>query len=328
MACIVYVSAFEDMTLEKKIFEGLDATLLAVPDLHSPESREIMRQADVLIVTLHKVTADVLDAMPNCKLISRVGVGIDSIDVSAATARGIWVANVPDYGVDEVATHAITLALTQLRGVHALVNVTRNGGWDSRSMRPIQRLTRLTLGVVGFGRIGRAAGKKGAGVGMRVIAYDPFLSDDAIRAAGAEPATLDTLFREADVITLHLPLNAETKHIVNARALKSMKPDVFLVNTSRGGLIDEAALLDALNNGEIRGAALDVLSSEPPAPDDPVLQALLKHEKVLVTPHVAWYSEQAQVDMRTGAAEDVARVLRGERPRTPVNEPTQKASGA
>ena len=155
---------------------------------------------------------------------------------------------------------------------------------------------------------------------MNVIAYDPFLSDEQIRSAGAKPVDIDTLFRSSDFLTLHLPLDANTRHIVNARTLKMMQASAYLVNTSRGGLVDEAALLDALNANLLRGAALDVLSSEPPNANDPTLQALVKHEKVIVTPHVAWYSEQSQVDMRTRAAEDVVRVLRGERPRTPVNE--------
>lgn len=317
---IVYASALEDMTIEKRIFDGLNAEMIPVPDFTSPDSLRILREADVLIIALHKVTAQVLDAMPNCKLISRLGVGIDNIDVPAATARGIWVANVPDYGVDEVATHAISLVLTQHRALHTLVSTTRAGAWDSSAVRPIERLTKLTLGVMGFGRIGRAAGSKGAGVGMHVIAYDPFLSPEQIRSSGALPVEMETLFRESDFITLHLPLDPTTHHIINSQTLGWMKATAYLVNTARGGLVDEAALLDAVNRNQIRGAALDVLSSEPPAENDPTLQALLKHERVLVTPHVAWYSEQAQVDMRTRAAEDVVRVLRGERPRTPVNE--------
>ena len=207
-----------------------------------------------------------------------------------------------------------------------LVSTVATGKFDGSAVRPIQRSTTQTLGVMGYGRIGRALGHKGAGVGMRVIAYDPFLSDEQIRAAGAEPVSMDTLLRTSDFISLHLPLDVHTRHVINARTLGLMKPSVYLVNTARGGLVDEAALLDAIRAGRIRGAALDVLSSEPPAADDAVLQALLKEDRVLVTPHMAWYSEQAQVDMRSRAAEDVARVLRGERPRTPVNEVAARTS--
>ena len=308
------------MSIEKTILADADIEFLWSHGVDSPESRAVLRQADVLVIALNKVTADVLDAMPNCRLISRLGVGIDNIDVPAATARGVWVANVPDYGVDEVATHAIALMLAQLRGLYTLISSTRAGRYDGQAVRPIQRLTKQTLGVMGYGRIGRTVGSKGAGLGMRVIAYDPFLSDEQIRAAGAEPASMDMLLRESDFISLHLPLDAKTRDIINADTLSLMKPTAYLVNTARGGLVDEAALLDALRAGQIRGAALDVLSTEPPPADDAVLQGLLKDDRVLITPHMAWYSEQAQVDMRTRAAEDIARVLRGERPRTPVND--------
>jgi D-3-phosphoglycerate dehydrogenase / 2-oxoglutarate reductase len=317
--------AFPDMSIESNILADPDIKFLWSHGVDTPESRAVMAEADVLVIALQKVTADVLDAMPRCRLISRLGVGIDNIDVASATARGIWVANVPDYGVDEVATHAIALVLAQLRGLHTLIGPTKAGAYDGQAVRPIRRLTTQTLGVMGYGRIGRAAGSKGAGLGMRVIAYDPFLSDDQIRATGAEPVSMETLLRESDFITLHLPLDAKTRHTINAQTLSQMKSSAYLVNTARGGLIDEAALLDAIRAGKIRGAALDVLSAEPPPADDPVLQGLLKEPGVLITPHVAWYSEEAQVDMRTRAAEDIARVLGGNRPRTPVNNIPSKA---
>lgn len=321
---IVYAhDDFPDLAIERKVLTDYDVEFIPSHGVDSPESRAVIRRADVLLIALQKVTAEVMDAMPDCRMISRLGVGIDNIDIPAATARGIWVANVPDYGVDEVATHAIALVLAQLRGLPTLITDTRAGVWKASAVHPIQRLTDLTLGVVGFGRIGRAAGSKGAGLGMRVIAYDPFLSDEQIRAASAQPVSLDVLLGESDFITLHLPLDPTTRHIINSRTLSLMKPTAYLVNTARGGLIDEAALLEAVRAGRIRGAALDVLSIEPPPADNDVLQALQRHERIIVTPHIAWYSEQARMDMRQRAAEDIARVLRGERPRTPVNEVNQ-----
>lgn len=318
---IVY--AFGDATghpIESGILAGQDVDFAYSNGVDSPESRAVLRNADILVIALEKITGEVMDAMPNCRFISRLGVGIDNIDIPAATARGIWVGNVPDYGVDEVATHAIALVMVQHRGLRALINSTKAGKWESASMRPIHRTTSVTLGVMGYGRIGRAAGSKGAGLGMRVIAYDPFLTDAQIRAAGAEPVSQEALFAQSDFITLHLPLDEKTRHTINARTIGLMKPSVFLVNTARGGLVDEAALLDAVNSGRIRGAALDVLSAEPPPADNALLQALMRHERILVTPHTAWYSEEAQVDMRSRAAEDILRALRGEPPRTPVNE--------
>ena len=319
---IVY--AFGDASgnpIERGILAGQDVEFAYSNGVDSAESRAILRTADILVIALEKITAEVMDAMPKLRFISRLGVGIDNIDIPAATARGIWVGNVPDYGVDEVATHAIALVMAQLRGLRVLMDNTRAGKWESAAMRPIHRLTTLTLGVMGFGRIGRTAGSKGAGLGFRVVAYDPFLTDDQIRAAGATPVSQDDLLRQSDFITLHLPLDEKTKHTINARTLGLMKPNACLVNTARGGLVDAAALLDALNAGRIRGAALDVLSAEPPPADNALLQTLMRHERVIVTPHTAWYSEEAQIDMRTRAAEDILRAMRGERPRTPVNEP-------
>jgi D-3-phosphoglycerate dehydrogenase len=326
---IVYAfDDFHDMSIEQRALASCDVEFVPSHGVESPESRAVIRHADVLMIALQKVTAEVMDAMPSCRMISRLGVGIDNIDIPAATARGIWVANVPDYGVDEVATHAIALVLAQLRGLPRLISDTRAGIWNASVVHPIQRLSSQTLGVMGFGRIGRTVTSKGAGVGMRVIAYDPFLNDAQIREAGAQPVGLDQLLAEADFITLHLPLDATTRHVINARTLDQMKPTAYLVNTARGGLVDEVALLDAVRAGRIRGAALDVLSIEPPPADNNVLQALQRHERILVTPHIAWYSEQARVDMRQRAAEDIARVLRGERPRTPVNEVNVHVNGS
>ena len=320
MHTIVYAFDDFDMTVEKGVLGVLDADIICLKSLDAPESDAHLAQADALVITLQKLTAQVMDRMPKCKLISRLGVGLDNIDIPAATARGIWVTNVPDYGVDEVSTHAASLMLTLLRGIPQLVHNTRNGKWDSAIARPIQRFSEQTVGVMGFGRIGRAFATKAKGFGVRVIAFDPFIPADAIRAHGAEPVDLDTMFRQSDFISLHLPLTDETKHIVNAQSLAKMKPSAYIVNTARGGLIDEAALLAAVQSGQIKGAGLDVLSAEPPPKDNPVLAALLKEERVLITPHFAWYSEQAMIDMRAKGADEVVRILSGQAPRCPVNQ--------
>lgn len=318
---IVY--AFGDANghpIERDILAGQDVAYGYSNGVDTPESRAVLRNADILVIALEKITGEVLDGMPKLRFISRLGVGIDNIDIPACTARGVWVGNIPDYGTDEVASHAISLVMAQHRGLPGLIENTRAGKWESANMRPIKRLTECTLGVMGFGRIGRAAGSKGAGLGMRVIAYDPFLTNEQIRAAGAEPVTQDELFTRSDFITLHLPLDTATKHTINARTLGLMQPTACLVNTARGGLVDEVALLEALDAGRIRGAALDVLSAEPPPADNATLQALMRHPRAFVTPHTAWYSEEAQRDMRTRSAEDILRVMRGEPPRMPVNQ--------
>jgi D-3-phosphoglycerate dehydrogenase len=315
--------ALEDhdgMPFVREALAGHDVAFVPVYPLAAPDALPTLLRADVLLVALQPVTPAVMDAMPKCRLISRLGVGVDNIDVPAATARGMWVANVPDYGTDEVSTHAIALALALLRGLPRMITDTKAGKWDGLVTAPLTRLTELTLGVMGLGRIGRATARKALGLGMRVMAHDPFVEDDAMRAAGVLPVAGETLFKTADVVSLHLPLNANTRGIVNARLLNLMKPSAYLVNTARGGVIHEADLLDALNAGLLRGAALDVLSAEPPPQDHAVLQGLIHHPRVIVTPHMGWYSEQGRRDMHAFAGEDIARFLRGEPLRTPVNK--------
>jgi D-3-phosphoglycerate dehydrogenase len=324
MYTIVYAFDDFDMDVEKSVLSALPHKLVPSHGLESAESRAVLREADALMVTLQRVTAEVLDAMPKCKLVSRLGVGLDSIDLKAAEERGVWVANVPDYGIDEVSTHAMALLLAQLRGVAPLVQSTRSGKWDASPAKPIRRFRGQTVGVLGFGRIGRAFAEKARGFGVRVIAHDAWVSAEDMRAVGVESVSLDEMFQQSDFISLHAPLTEESKHVVNARTLALMKPDAYLVNTARGGLIDEAALLEAIRGGKLRGAALDVLTSEPPRADDAALQGLLREERVLITPHVAWYSEDAMIDMRAKGSEEVVRVLNGGTPRCAVNRPVGK----
>jgi D-3-phosphoglycerate dehydrogenase len=269
------------------------------------------------MVALQPVTAEMIATMQRCKIVSRLGTGYDAIDFEAAAAAGIWVTNVPDYGVDEVSTHALALLLALERNLKEHFNLIDGGDWQYlQAKHPIRRLKGQTLGVLGYGRIGSEMGSKSKGVGFQVIAHDPWLSDDQIRERGAEPVDFASLLRESDAISLHIPLSPETRHIINADALKQMKPTAFLINTARGEIVDIDALVDAVRNGVIAGAGIDVLPVEPPPPDLPIL-----HEpRIIVTPHIAWASNEATVDMRRRGAEDVVRVLRGERPRTPINE--------
>jgi D-3-phosphoglycerate dehydrogenase / 2-oxoglutarate reductase len=276
-----------------------------------------LRDAEAILVTVQEVTEETLDAMPACKIVSRVGTGLDSIDVDAAARRGIYVTNVADYSVDEVSTHAIALLLAHARRLPQYIAGVRGGQWSSTGNGAIRRLRGLTLGVVGFGRIGQATAAKARGLGLWVVAFDPFRADTDIRASGAEPADLPELLDRSDFISLHVPLTAQTHHLINAEALAAMKPSAVLINTARGGLVDELALAAALRSGQIAGAALDVLAQEPPPDDHP----LLADERVLITPHAAWYSTEAQDDVAVRACEEVHRVLSGRSPRSPANAP-------
>jgi D-3-phosphoglycerate dehydrogenase / 2-oxoglutarate reductase len=313
---VVAYSEFPDTEVEANVLQAVGATLLHTRGLETAEQLAAARQADALMVSTQAVPASLLAELARCRIISRVGTGLDAIDIPAATARGIWVTNVPDYSVDEVSTHAITLLLAQARRLPRMLAATRRGEWDSRLARPFLRLAGQRLGLLGFGRIAQAVAAKARGLGLEVAAHDPFVPAEVMPAAGVRAVAIAALWRESDFISLHTPLTEATRRIVNAAALAQMKPTAYLINTARGALVDEDALLQAVRSGQIAGAALDVLLVEPPAPDHP----LLLDDRLLVTPHYGWYSEAATVDVRVRGAEEVVRVLRGERPRCPAND--------
>lgn len=313
---VIAYAGFEDMEVEYSVLGTLDLHIMHTGTLTTPDAVDAAQQCDALIVTLQEVRADLISTMARCRLISRAGTGLDTIDINAATEHGIWVSNVPDYSIDEVSTHAIALLLNHARSLFRLFDATRRGEWDNSVAVPGRRLQGQILGVVGFGRIGRAAAQKGLGLGLEVMVFDPYVEAETIAAKGMRPADLNTLLREADYITLHTPLTDDTRHMINARTLSLMKPNAYLINVARGELIDEDALAQALREERIDGAALDVLAVEPPPADHP----LLHDERILITPHAAWYSEEAKYDMRVRACEEVVRVLRGEPPRAAVNQ--------
>jgi D-3-phosphoglycerate dehydrogenase len=275
--------------------------------------------ATVLVNQYAPITAEVLDALPAVRLVVRYGVGIDNVDVAAASEHGVWVANVPDYGTQEVADHAVALALTLLRGIPALSASVRGGAWDYRVARPLRRLSELRFGVIGCGAIGSAAGQRAAAFGMDVVGVD--VEEDRPRpGSGIRRVTLDELAATSDVVSLHLNLTPESEHLVDDAFLHRVRPGLVLVNTARGGLVDAAALLAALDDGRVAAAGLDVLETEPP---DDVGRRLGAHERVVVTPHAAWYSEESFVALKTEVAREALRVLAGGPPRSPVNEPVR-----
>jgi D-3-phosphoglycerate dehydrogenase / 2-oxoglutarate reductase len=280
---------------------------------------ERARDAAVLINQYAPITAEVLDALPDCRLVVRYGVGVDNVDIVAAAERGVWVANVPDYGTEEVADHALALALTLLRGIPALSASVRAGGWDYRVARPLHRLSTLRFGVVGCGAIGSVAGGLAAAFGMDVVGVD--IADGRPARGGPIRAVgLHELVATSDVLSLHVALTPATEHLVDAAFLAAVKPTAVIVNTARGALVDRAALLAALDAGRLAGAALDVLEAEPP---DEVGRRLAAHERVVVTPHTAWYSEESFVTLKTEVAREALRVLAGDPPRSPVNSPSE-----
>jgi D-3-phosphoglycerate dehydrogenase len=301
---------------ERSVLDGHDVDLRLA---HCRTEQDVVEQggdADVLINQYAPITGAVLDALPRCRLVVRYGVGVDTVDVPAATSRGVWVAIVPDYGREEVADHTVALALALLRGTARLDRSVRGGAWDYEVARPLRRLSTLTFGVVGYGAIGTEVARRAAAFGMRVVGADA--PERPPPVPPIKRVTLDELLAGADVVSLHATLTDASRHLIGRAQLAAMKPTAFLVNTARGGLVDTAALLAALEDGQVAGAGLDVLETEPP---DEVGRALARLPNTVVTPHAAWYSEEAFHTLKTEVAREALRVLDGGPPRSPVNQP-------
>ena len=307
--------AWPTLAIEEEIFKQMDSTLLVARSGDEAELIELAPQADAILTCWKTVTPAVVDAATRCRHISRYGVGLDNIAVDRATERGIVVTNVPDFCVEEVSDHAMALLLACARGVVGFDRATRQGHWDNKGQGTLPRLRGQTLGLIGFGNSARALLPKAHGFGLRVIAYTPRLAIDALSAPDIATQDLDFLLQEADYISIHAPLNDATRHLLNERAFRYMKPTAYVINTSRGAIIDETALLKALDNGWLHGAALDVLCQEPPDPHHP----LLHREDVLITPHTAFYSGTAIKELARKAAQHVAQTLQGEVPKHIVN---------
>ncbi len=275
------------------------------------------------IVGLMPFRSPEIAALGGTGVLVRAGIGYDIIDVEAATAAGIWVVNVPDYCVEEVADHAMLLLLSAWRRLDGLEAVWRSGAWVAPGLvPPVDRIRGRRLGIVGFGRIGRAVAGRARAFGFDVVAHDPYVADDVLVDAGVAPIGLDALIESCDAITLHCPITVETAHLVNEERLARVRPGVVLVNTSRGGLVDLDALDRAVVSGRVGAVGLDVVEDEP-APD--LTRPLYDRPNVRLTPHLAWYSIEARRDLALRAADEAFRFISGERPRNIVNPSARRA---
>jgi D-3-phosphoglycerate dehydrogenase len=268
------------------------------------------------LVTFEPVSADDLARLPALRVVSTPSVGVDHVDVAAATERGVRVCNVPDYCVDEMADHTLALLLALVRGVVELDRSVRDGEWDYQAAGPLRRVADLRLGIVGFGRIGRAVAARGLALGMDVAAYDPLVPADRVEALGVRPASLSELLQASDALCVHAPLMPETHGLLGPTEIGLLPAGAVVVNASRAPLVDTAALLDALRDGRLGGVALDVLDVEPPTEQAPAPIA----PRLVVNPHAGWYSEQAAELAVERAAEAVREVLEGRVPGGAVNE--------
>ncbi|WP_137500099.1 C-terminal binding protein, partial [Escherichia coli] len=302
---------------EENILQDWDPQFVVVPANASLEEK--LRQvsnADAIMVREATVSRPMIEAMQQCRVIVRYGVGVDNIDSQAAKEKGIYVANVPDYGSEDVAEHALALLLAATRRIATRNRDVRDGQWGIGQREPMFRLAGKILGVVGFGRISRCFVQKASGIGFkRILVVDPLLTDKQASQAGVTRVNLDTLCREADFISLHAPLTPDTHHLIGEAELAKMKPSAVLVNTSRGGLIDEQALINALLQQRIFAAGLDVFESEPLSAKSPLLQM----DNTLCTDHTAWFTEESVVELQSKAAHEVRRAFEGEHPLNWVN---------
>ncbi len=300
---------------ERRIFEGIGAELEFNQCRSEEEVLQAARDADGILNTYAPVSRRVIEGLTRCKVIARYGIGFDTIDLDAATERGIVAVNVPTYCIDEVADHTLALILSAARKVVAYDRSVRRGSWDWRDARPIHRLRNQTLGLIAVGKIGRALIERAKPLGLRIIASDPYVPDEKMREMGAEPVSLERLLEESDIVSVHTPLTKETRHMLGYEQFRKMKRSAILVNTSRGPVINVADLARALQEGLIAYAALDVLEEEPPGQDDPIL----KQENLVLTPHASFYSEGSVREVKISASEEVIRVLTGRKPLSCVN---------
>ena len=300
--------------------------------LNATDEKELVgkvEDAGALMIyhSICRLSGTTIDRLSRCKVITRCGVGYDNVELAAAQRRGIPVCNVPDYGTEEVADSAIGMMLTLTRGIHVLNSRLRDSReeWHYTHAAPLVRLRGRTLGIIGLGRIGSAVAVRGKTIGMRVLYYDPYTPDGYDKALGVTRAeTLGELLAQSDVVTCHCPLTDETRHMVNAAAIAKLKRGSYLVNNARGGVVDSTAIPNAIASGQLAGAGIDVLETEPPAPDHPLIAAWRDpdhpaHHRVIVNPHSAFYCEEGLTEMRIKGAQSCRRALVGQPLRNVVN---------
>jgi D-3-phosphoglycerate dehydrogenase len=309
---------------EKKILSRY-ASVTVANTTSEDQLVELVKDVDVIMVVYAKITKRIIDSATKLKGIVRYGIGVDNIDLEAATAKGVVVANVPDYAIETVADHTWALILALVRRIVIADKYVRNrlyiGKWTNppEYLRGID-LSGKVLGLIGVGRIGREVAKRAKGFGVKILGYDPYISSDVAKEFGIEIVNLDTLLRESDIISIHCPLTKETYHLINEDKIRLMRKRPYIINTARGAIIDEKALYKALKEGWIAGAALDVFEIEPPPENNPLFEL----DNVVLTPHIAWYTEEALRRLEMSAVEEAIRILRGELPKNIVNREVLK----
>lgn len=306
---VVTDTVFPDLRITQEILSPL-CELVVLEKQGDAHLLPLLRDAVGVINCSVQLTPEHLKEMRHCKIISRTGIGLDTVPVDVAKQQRIQVANVPDYCLDEVADHTFALMLALKRGICRASNATRSGEWNGQTAGRLRRLRGQTLGLLGFGRIARSVASRASAFGFNVIAHDPYCGAEVFNAAGATSVSFDDLLSSADVLSLHVPLTSANRHMLDAQAILRMKKGAVLLNTARGGLVDTAAVIDAVKREHLGGAGLDVLDQEPP-PRDHLTHGL---DNLLITPHLAFYSEEAMQELQRQSAMAVADVLQGKDP--------------
>ena len=314
MLVAVADSVFPNLDTARQVVGSIGADLQLAPQATPEAILKVAAPADALLVTYAKITADMIAQMKRCRIISRFGIGVDNVDLDAATNAGIVVTKVPDYCIDEVSDHAMALLLTLARKIPSSNAQVHAGRWEMKAVVPIHRLKGRILGLVGFGRIPRLLAPKAKAFGLRVIVHDPLVQADVIAREHVDQVDFDELLAQSDYVSIHTPLVPETRNLFNGDAFGRMKPGAYLINTARGPIVDEQALARALDAGQLAGAALDVMPQEPPAGSP-----LLGRDNVIITPHTSFYSEESLLELQRKAAQEVADVLTGKPAKNPVN---------
>lgn len=307
-------SEYESHEIERRVLLKVNARLDVFQCRTEDEVIKYCSDADGLLNTYVPITRRVIGSL-NAKVITRYGIGVDNIDIWAATERGILVTNVI-YDITDVADHTLSLILSLARKIPWIHNATRRGEWDWRKFQPIARLEGRKVGIIGFGRIGRKVAQRLKGFDVELCAYDPYVSSAVFEEHEVERVELGTLLEESDIITVHVALTDETRHLIGEKGLRKMRTDALLINVSRGGIIDEEALHRSLKEGWIGGAGLDVLEEEPLAEGNP----LVSLSNVIITPHIAWYSASSVAEIQEKAAQQVAAALGGQIPPFLINK--------
>ena len=308
-------SVFPSLDPAKAALSKLNPTYRMSTSVSADDILAVAKDADAILVTYAKLTREILTQLTRCRAIGRFGLGVDNIDLVAAKEKGIAVNYVPDYCIREVSDHAMALLLSLIRKIPLSNKLVQGGRWEMPAVVPIRRIEGTVLGLVGFGHIPRLVAPKAQAFGIKVIAFDPFAKADVFKASRVESVDFDTLLNTSDYVSVHAPLTPQTRGMMNAAVFAKMKKGAYIVNTARGPLIDEPALVAALDSRQIGGAGLDVVTVEPLAKDSP----LLGRDNVIISPHTAFYSIEALEELQVKCASDVARVLNGEKAVYPIS---------